>query len=132
MKLVFLLNCIFILTSCSGQVNKEAPEKDIGNEHKTDDKNSIRHDVRKIRGTVRFSWEISEIDHQNERYFLSDKKGIVMKIAKNSNYAGKAYIKLENVCVEGYVLTKSDNQGKGFGPNGRYGKAFVVTASCYI
>ena len=38
--------------------------------------------------------------------------------------------KRSNVCIQGKVLTKEQNQGNGFGPLGKYSQAVSVESLC--
>ncbi len=122
--------CMLTLASCSENHGiAKTVEKNIGRQEVDNHKPTDRK-LKKIKGTVRFSWETSEIDYQNERYFLEDRQGIAIRAGNQPGNTGKFYTELKNVCIEGYELSESDNQGNGFGPNGKYRKAFVVTSPC--
>ncbi|WP_123805303.1 hypothetical protein [Neisseria chenwenguii] len=96
----------------------------------------MRHENTKtvrVRGGIHFSFERAEFRYKNEKYFLIDEHQLLNKMISADRNRQKSYeVTLENVCLEGYEKTASQNNGKTFGPLGQYEKAFVVKGVCYL
>lgn len=81
-------------------------------------------------GTVHFSFEQAEFVAQGKHYFILKGQGLIGKV-QEKRQSGAAYnVTLDNICIQGKVLTKEQNKGNGFGPLERYEQAVEVEGLC--
>ena len=122
----FLFPILIALTACSPQ-NKietsaakptETPVEKSGG------------DTVKMTGTVHYSLEQAEFTANGKTYFLNGGESLMDQVEKNRLSSGSYNVTLNNVCIQGKVLTKEQNQGNGFGPLGKYSQAVSVESLC--
>ena len=122
----FLFPILITLTACSPQ-NKietsaakptETPVEKSGG------------DTVKMTGTVHYSLEQAEFTANGKTYFLNGGESLMDQVEKNRLSSGSYNVTLNNVCIQGKVLTKEQNQGNGFGPLGKYSQAVSVESLC--
>ena len=122
----FLFPILIALTACSPQNKIETStakpaEVKVG-------KNS--GDTVKMTGTVHYSLEQAEFTADGKTYFLNGGESLMDQVEKNRLSSGSYNVTLNNVCIQGKVLTKEQNQGNGFGPLGKYSQAVTVESLC--
>ena len=122
----FLFPILIALTACSPQNKIETStakpaEVKVG-------KNS--GDTVKMTGTVHYSLEQAEFTADGKTYFLNGGDSLMDQVEKNRQSSGSYNVTLNNVCIQGKVLTKEQNQGNGFGPLGKYSQAVTVESLC--
>ncbi len=122
----FLFPILIALTACSPQNKIETStakpaEVKVG-------KNS--GDTVKMTGTVHYSLEQAEFTADGKTYFLNGGDSLMDQVEKNRLSSGSYNVTLNNVCIQGKVLTKEQNQGNGFGPLGKYSQAVTVESLC--
>lgn len=122
----FLFPILIALTACSPQNKIETStakpaEVKVG-------KNS--GDTVKMTGTVHYSLEQAEFTADGKTYFLNGGDSLMDQVEKNRLSSGSYNVTLNNVCIQGKVLTKEQNQGNGFGPLGKYSQAVSVESLC--
>ena len=82
-------------------------------------------------GTVHYSLEQAEfITADGKTYFLNGGESLMDQVEKNRLSSGSYNVTLNNICIQGKVLTKEQNQGNGFGPLGKYNQAVTVESLC--
>ena len=122
----FLFPILIALTACSPQ-NKietstaqptEMPVEKSG------------RDTVKMTGTVHYSLEQAEFTADGKTYFINGGDILMDQVEKNRLSSGSYNVTLNNVCIQGKVLTKEQNQGNGFGPLGKYSQAVTVESLC--
>lgn len=122
----FLFPILITLTACSPQ-NKietsaarptEMPAEKSGG------------DTVKMTGTVHYSLEQAEFTANGKTYFINGGDSLMDQVEKNRQSSGSYNVTLNNVCIQGKVLTKEQNQGNGFGPLGKYSQAVTVESLC--
>ena len=132
----FFYPALIILTACSPQNNTETEAKpakaitpaSVPTETQAE-KNS--GDTVKMTGTVHYSLEQAEfITADGKTYFLNGGESLMEQVEKNRQSSGSYNVTLNNVCIQGKVLTKEQNQGNGFGPLGKYSQAVSVESLC--
>ena len=122
----FLFPLLIALTACSPQ-NKI--ETSTGKPTETQvEKNS--GDTVKMTGTVHYSLEQAEFTADGKTYFINSGDILMDQVEKNRLSSGSYNVTLNNVCIQGKVLTKEQNQGNGFGPLGKYSQAVTVESLC--
>ena len=122
----FLFPILIALTACSPQ-NKN--ETSTGKPTETQvEKNS--GDTVKMTGTVHYSLEQAEFTADGKTYFINSGDILMDQVEKNRLSSGSYNVTLNNVCIQGKVLTKEQNQGNGFGPLGKYSQAVSVESLC--
>ena len=87
-------------------------------------------DTVKMTGTVHYSLEQAEFTTNGKTYFLNGGESLMDQVEKNRLSSGSYNVTLNNVCIQGKVLTKEQNQGNGFGPLGKYSQAVSVESLC--
>ena len=122
----FLFPILIALTACSPQNKIETStakpaEVKVG-------KNS--GDTVKMTGTVHYSLEQAEFTADGKTYFLNGGDSLMDQVEKNRLSSGSYNVTLNNICIQGKVLTKEQNQGNGFGPLGKYSQAVTVESLC--
>lgn len=122
----FLFPILIALTACSPQNKIETStakpaEVKVG-------KNS--GDTVKMTGTVHYSLEQAEFTADGKTYFLNGGESLMDQVEKNRLSSGSYNVTLNNICIQGKVLTKEQNQGNGFGPLGKYSQAVTVESLC--
>ena len=122
----FLFPILIALTACSPQNKIETStakpaEVKVG-------KNS--GDTVKMTGTVHYSLEQAEFTANGKTYFLNGGESLMDQVEKNRLSSGSYNVTLNNVCIQGKVLNKEQNQGNGFGPLGKYSQAVTVESLC--
>ena len=122
----FLFPILIALTACSPQNKIETStakpaEVKVG-------KNS--GDTVKMTGTVHYSLEQAEFTANGKTYFLNGGESLMDQVEKNRLSSGSYNVTLNNICIQGKVLTKEQNQGNGFGPLGKYSQAVTVESLC--
>ena len=122
----FLFPILIALTACSPQ-NKIETSTTKPAEVKVG-KNS--GDTVKMTGTVHYSLEQAEFTADGKTYFLNGGDSLMDQVEKNRLSSGSYNVTLNNVCIQGKVLTKEQNQGNGFGPLGKYSQAVSVESLC--
>ena len=122
----FLFPILIALTACSPQ-NKIETSTAKPTEVKVE-KNS--GDTVKMTGTVHYSLEQAEFTADGKTYFLNGGESLIDQVEKNRLSSGSYNVTLNNVCIQGKVLTKEQNQGNGFGPLGKYSQAVTVESLC--
>ena len=122
----FLFPILIALTACSPQ-NKIETSTAKPAEVKVE-KNS--GDTVKMTGTVHYSLEQAEFTTNGKTYFLNGGESLMDQVEKNRLSSGSYNVTLNNVCIQGKVLTKEQNQGNGFGPLGKYSQAVTVESLC--
>ena len=122
----FLFPILIALTACSPQ-NKIETSTAKSAEVKVE-KNS--GDTVKMTGTVHYSLEQAEFTTNGKTYFLNGGESLMDQVEKNRLSSGSYNVTLNNVCIQGKVLTKEQNQGNGFGPLGKYSQAVSVESLC--
>ena len=122
----FLFPILIALTACSPQ-NKIETSTAKPTEVKVE-KNS--GDTVKMTGTVHYSLEQAEFTTNGKTYFLNGGESLMDQVEKNRLNSGSYNVTLNNVCIQGKVLTKEQNQGNGFGPLGKYSQAVSVESLC--
>ena len=122
----FLFPILIALTACSPQ-NKIETSTAKPAEVKVE-KNS--GDTVKMTGTVHYSLEQAEFTANGKTYFLNGGESLMDQVEKNRLSSGSYNVTLNNVCIQGKVLTKEQNQGNGFGPLGKYSQAVTVESLC--
>lgn len=132
----FFYPALIILTACSPQNNTETEAKpakaitpaSVPTETQAE-KNS--GDTVKMTGTVHYSLEQAEfITADGKTYFLNGGESLMDQVEKNRLSSGSYNVTLNNICIQGKVLTKEQNQGNGFGPLGKYNQAVTVESLC--
>ena len=122
----FLFPILIALTACSPQSKIETSaakptetqvEKSSG-------------DTVKMTGTVHYSLEQAEFTADGKTYFINGGESLMDQVEKNRLSSGSYNVTLNNVCIQGKVLTKEQNQGNGFGPLGKYSQAVTVESLC--
>lgn len=83
----------------------------------------------KMAGTVHFSFEQAEFVAQGKHYFILKGQDLIGKV-QEKRQSGAYNVTLDNVCIQGKVLTKEQNKGNGFGPLERYEQAVEVEGLC--
>lgn len=122
----FLFPILIALTACSPQ-NKIETSTAKPTET-TAEKNS--GDMVKMTGTVLYSLEQAEFIADGKTYFINGGESLMDQVEKNRLSSGSYNVTLNNVCIQGKVLTKEQNQGNGFGPLGKYSQAVSVESLC--
>ena len=122
----FLFPILIALTACSPQ-NKIETSTAKPTET-TAEKNS--GDMVKMTGTVLYSLEQAEFTADGKTYFINGGESLMDQVEKNRLSSGSYNVTLNNVCIQGKVLTKEQNQGNGFGPLGKYSQAVSVESLC--
>ena len=84
----------------------------------------------KMTGTVHYSLEQAEFTANGKTYFLNGGENLMDQVEKNRLSSGSYNVTLNNVCIQGKVLNKEQNQGNGFGPLGKYSQAVTVESLC--
>lgn len=83
-----------------------------------------------MRGTVQISFEQAEFVYQGQKYYLNDEHGVLSDWIAQQRAASKAFFIHQNICLNGYIQSKSDNHNHGFGALERYERAVVVRKMC--
>lgn len=110
MEKILLAGCILLACACS---------------HKA------QADVVKMKGSVHFSFERAEFVYQNQAYYLTGNSRLLADEVTRIRAGQNAYnVTLNDVCINGRILTKAQNNGNGFGPLGRYNQAVAVESLC--
>ena len=122
----FLSPILIALTACSPQNKLETSAAQPT--EATAEKNS--GDTVKMTGTVHYSLEQAEFTANGKTYFLNGGENLMDQVEKNRLSSGSYNVTLNNVCIQGKVLTKEQNQGNGFGPLGKYSQAVTVESLC--
>ena len=122
----FLFPLLIALTACSPQ-NKIETSAAKPTET-TAEKNS--GDTVKMTGTVHYSLEQAEFTADGKTYFINGGESLMDQVEKNRLSSGSYNVTLNNICIQGKVLTKEQNQGNGFGPLGKYSQAVSVESLC--
>ena len=122
----FLFPILIALTACSPQ-NKIETSTAKPTET-TAEKNS--GDMVKMTGTVLYSLEQAEFIADGKTYFINGGDSLMDQVEKNRLSSGSYNVTLNNICIQGKVLTKEQNQGNGFGPLGKYSQAVSVESLC--
>ncbi len=122
----FLFPILIALTACSPQ-NKIETSTAKPAEVKVE-KNS--GDTVKMTGTVHYSLEQAEFTANGKTYFINGGDSLMDQVEKNRLSSGSYNVTLNNICIQGKVLTKEQNQGNGFGPLGKYSQAVTVESLC--
>ena len=122
----FLFPILIALTACSPQ-NKI--ETSTAQPTETPSEKSSGDTV-KMTGTVHYSLEQAEFTTNGKTYFLNGGESLMDQVEKNRLNSGSYNVTLNNVCIQGKVLTKEQNQGNGFGPLGKYSQAVTVESLC--
>ena len=122
----FLFPILIALTACSPQ-NKIETSTAKPTET-TAEKNS--GDMVKMTGTVLYSLEQAEFIADGKTYFINGGESLMDQVEKNRLSSGSYNVTLNNICIQGKVLTKEQNQGNGFGPLGKYSQAVSVESLC--
>ena len=122
----FLFPILIALTACSPQNKIETStakpaEVKVG-------KNS--GDTVKMTGTVHYSLEQAEFTADGKTYFINGGESLMDQVEKNRLSSGSYNVTLNNICIQGKVLTREQNQGNGFGPLGKYSQAVSVESLC--
>ena len=84
----------------------------------------------KMIGTVHYSLEQAEFTANGKTYFINGGESLMDQVEKNRLSSGSYNVTLNNICIQGKVLTKEQNQGNGFGPLGKYSQAVTVESLC--
>ncbi|WP_373698759.1 hypothetical protein [Neisseria dentiae] len=88
-------------------------------------------DAEQMKGSVHFSFERAEFVYQNQAYYLAGNSRLLADEAARIRAGQNAYnVTLNDVCINGRILTKAQNNGNGFGPLGRYNQAVAVESLC--
>ena len=130
----FLYPVLIILTACSPQNKTETTDATISSSVQTEsqaEKNG--GDTVKMTGTVHYSLEQAVFTADGKTYFINSGYSLIDLIDKVENdrlRAGSYNVTLNNICIQGKVLTKEQNQGNGFGPLGKYSQAITVESLC--
>ena len=122
----FLFPILITLTACSPQ-NKIEASAAKPTETQVE-KNS--GDMVKMTGTVHYSLEQAEFTANGKTYFINGGESLMDQVEKNRLSSGSYNVTLNNICIQGKVLTKEQNQGNGFGPLGKYSQAVTVESLC--
>ena len=72
----------------------------------------------------------AEFIADGKTYFINGGESLMDQVEKNRLSSGSYNVTLNNVCIQGKVLTKEQNQGNGFGPLGKYSQAVTVESLC--
>lgn len=83
-----------------------------------------------MNGTVQISFEQTEFSYQGQTYYLDDERGVLNEWIKQQRAASKAFFIKQNVCLNGTIRTRAQNNPHGFGALGRYERAVVVRKMC--
>ena len=122
----FLFPILIALTACSPQ-NKIGPSAAKPTETTTEKSSG---DTVKMTGTVHYSLEQAEFTADGKTYFINGGESLMDQVEKNRLSSGSYNVTLNNVCIQGKVLTKEQNQGNGLGPLGKYSQAVSVESLC--
>ncbi|AVR79402.1 hypothetical protein NM96_08700 [Neisseria mucosa] len=122
----FLFPILIALTACSPQ-NKI--ETSAGKPTETPVEKS-GGDTVKMTGTVHYSLEQAEFTADGKTYFINGGESLMDQVEKKRLSSGSYNVTLNNICIQGKVLTKEQNQGNGFGPLGKYSQAVSVESLC--
>ena len=122
----FLFPILIALTACSPQ-NKIETSAARPTETTTEKSSG---DMVKMTGTVHYSLEQAEFTANGKTYFLNGGESLMDQVEKNHLSSGSYNVTLNNVCIQGKVLNKEQNQGNGFGPLGKYSQAVTVESLC--
>ena len=122
----FLFPILIALTACSPQ-NKIETSAARPTETTTEKSSG---DMVKMTGTVHYSLEQAEFTANGKTYFLNGGESLMDQVEKNRLSSSSYNVTLNNVCIQGKVLTKEQNQGNGFGPLGKYSQAVSVESLC--
>ena len=131
----FFYPALIILTACSPQNNTETeakPAKAITPASAPTETQAEKNsgDTVKMTGTVHYSLEQAEFTSNGKTYFINGGDNLIDQVEKNRLSSGSYNVTLNNVCIQGKVLTKEQNQGNGFGPLGKYSQAVTVESLC--
>ncbi len=111
MKEIVLAGCILLAAACSQKVQADAAQQ--------------------MKGSVHFSFERAEFVYQNQAYYLAGNSRLLVDEVSRVRAGQNAYnVTLNDVCINGRILTKAQNNGNGFGPLGRYNQAVAVESLC--
>ena len=83
-----------------------------------------------MNGTIQISFEQAEFAYQGQTYYLNDEHGVLSELLKQKRATGKAFFIRQDICLNGYIQTKAQNNHHGFGALGRYDKAVFVQKIC--
>ena len=122
----FLFPILIALTACSPQ-NKIETSTAKPTETTAEKSGG---DTVKMTGTVHYSLEQAEFTADGKTYFINGGDILMDQVEKNRLSSGSYNVTLNNVCIQGKVLTKEQNQGNGFGPLGKYSQAVSVESLC--
>ena len=122
----FLFPILIALTACSPQ-NKIETSTAQPTEMPVEKSGG---DTVKMTGTVHYSLEQAEFTADGKTYFLNGGDSPMDQVEKNRLSSGSYNVTLNNICIQGKVLTKEQNQGNGFGPLGKYSQAVTVESLC--
>ena len=122
----FLFPILIALTACSPQ-NKIVTSTAQPTETPVEKSGG---DTVKMTGTVLYSLEQAEFIADGKTYFINGGESLMDQVEKNRLSSGSYNVTLNNVCIQGKVLTKEQNQGNGFGPLGKYSQAVTVESLC--
>lgn len=84
----------------------------------------------KMTGTVHFSFEQAEFVTSEKTYFIISGYSLIKNVETKREHSGAYNVTLNDVCINGHILTKAQNNGNGFGPLERYEQAVAVEGLC--
>ncbi|WP_373746195.1 hypothetical protein [Neisseria dentiae] len=84
----------------------------------------------KMIGKVHFSFEQAEFTTSEKTFFIISGYSLIRNVEAKREHSGAYNVTLHNVCINGRILTKAQNNGNGFGPLGRYNQAVAVESLC--
>ena len=97
--------------------------------HAIADKNTAANPSN-MHGTVQISFETAEFIHQEQTYYLEDAYGVLSDLIKQEREKNKAFLVRKDICLNGYIQTKTQNGNNGFGALGKYDQAIFVQKLC--
>ena len=131
----FFYPILIILAACSPQNKVDAEAKPRQATVPASDMTNVQTGKSggnrvKMIGTVHYSLEQAEFTANGKTYFINGGDNLIDQVEKNRLSSGSYNVTLNNVCIQGKVLTKEQNQGNGFGPLGKYSQAVTVESLC--
>lgn len=97
--------------------------------HTNGQANALSH-AADMNGTIQISFEQAEFIYQGQTYYLNDEHGVLSELVKQKRAVSKAFFIKQDICLNGYIQTKAQNNNHGFGALGQYEKAVFVQKIC--